>query len=203
MGLRASGQLSVYGGRAGVSVIMVCSGGGMGLNEAIAERKDELARKWADLILGTYPAETQVLWRKNRDEFTNPVGHSILESTSKLVPLLLEWNDAQAVARALDMIVKIRAVQDFSPGQALSFVFLLKKLLRQEFAESLAARGELQELLAFETRVDNLAVMAFDLYVASRDQVARMRVEEVKRAHANIVRRANLMKSDVAAPKAV
>lgn len=175
----------------------------MGLNEAIAERKDELARKWADLILGTYPAETQVLWRKNRDEFTNPVGHSILESTSKLVPLLLEWNDAQAVARALDMIVKIRAVQDFSPGQALSFVFLLKKLLRQEFAESLAARGELQELLAFETRVDNLAVMAFDLYVASRDQVARMRVEEVKRAHANIVRRANLMKSDVAAPKAV
>jgi len=51
--------------------------------------------------------------------------------------------------------------------------------------------------------VDNLASMAFDLYVAARDQIFRMRVEEVKRAHTNIVRRANLMKADVAAPKAV
>jgi len=47
-----------------------------------------------------------------------------------------------------------------------------------------------------------LAVIAFDLYVAARDQIARMRVEEVKRAHVNIVRRANLMKEDVTAQKA-
>lgn len=178
-------------------------GGVMGLIEAMAERAEELSQKWADLILGTYPAETQAVWRKNHDQFSNPVGCNILESTSRLIPLLLSWNDAEAVAKALDQIVKIRAVQDFSPSQALSFVFLLKKVLRQEFTQELSAKGELEELLRFETRVDNLAVMAFDLYVASRDQIARMRVEEVKRAHTNIVRRANLMKADVAAPKAV
>jgi len=175
----------------------------MGLIEAIQVRSEEFAQKWAELILGTYPPETQTVWRANRDNFTNPVGAAILESTAKLIPLLLTWNDAEAVAKALDQIVKIRAVQDFSPSQALSFVFLLKKVLRQEFTKELAAKGELEELLSFETRVDNLAVMAFDLYVASRDQIARMRVEEVKRAHTNIVRRANLMKADVAAPKAV
>lgn len=174
----------------------------MGLIETMAARSEELAQKWADLILGTYPAETQAVWRKNRDQFTNPVGHSILTATSKLIPLLLSWNDAEAVARALDTLVKIRAVQDFSPSQALSFVFVLKKLLRQEFLAELSAKGELEELMRFETRVDNLAVIAFDLYVASRDQIARMRVEEIKRAHTNIVRRANLMKADVAAPKA-
>jgi len=175
----------------------------MGLIEAMTARSAELSQKWADLILGTYPPETQEVWRKNRDQFSNPVGNSILDSTSKLVPLLLSWNDAEAVAKALDQVVKIRAVQDFSPSQALSFVFLIKKVLRQEFAQELAAKGELDELLRFETRVDNLASMAFDLYVAARDQIFRMRVEEVKRAHTNIVRRANLMKADVAAPKAV
>jgi hypothetical protein len=175
----------------------------MGLFEAVAERSEELSQKWAELILGTYPPETQAVWRKNRDQFTNPVGCCILESTSKLIPLLLTWNDAEAVAKALDQIVKIRAVQDFSPSQALSFVFLIKRILRQEFAQELSAKGELEDLLRFETRVDNLAVMAFDLYVASRDQIARMRVDEVKRAHTNIVRRANLMKADVAATKAV
>lgn len=174
----------------------------MGLIETMAERSEELSQKWADLILGTYPVETQAVWRKNRDQFTNPVGHSILTATSKLIPLLLSWNDAEAVAKALDTLVKIRAVQDFSPSQALSFVFVLKKLLRQEFMAELSAKGALEELMRFETRVDNLAVIAFDLYVASRDQIARMRVEEVKRAHTNIVRRANLMKADVAAHKA-
>jgi len=107
----------------------------MGLTDSIAARSEELAQKWADLVLGTYPEQTQVVWRKNRDQFTNPVGNFILKSTSELIPLLLAWNDAEAVARSLEQIVKIRAVQDFTPGQALSFVFLLKKLLRQEFVQ--------------------------------------------------------------------
>jgi len=174
----------------------------MGLNEAIEARSVELAQKWAELMLGTYPAETQVVWRNNRDQFSNPVGEAIRTAATELIPLLLAWNDAVAVANALERIVKIRAVQDFSPGQALSFVFLLKKLLRQEFTAELSARGELEELLRFETKVDNLAVIAFDLYVAAREQISRMRVEEVKRAQVNILRRANLMKADVAAQKA-
>ncbi|MBU1230010.1 MAG: RsbRD N-terminal domain-containing protein [Proteobacteria bacterium] len=174
----------------------------MGLEERIAERSKELAEKWAVLILGTYPPETQAVWKENRERFSNPVGHAILKASSELIPLLLAWNDAEAVAGALTQLVKIRAVQDFAPSQALSFVFLFKKLLRQEFLKELSAQGSLEELLAFETRVDNLAVIAFDLYVAARDQVQRMRVEEVKRAHVNIVRRANLMASDVTARKA-
>ena len=177
-------------------------GSGMGFEQRIAERSKELADKWADLILGTYPPETQAVWKSNRERFSNPVGHAIHTAASELIPLLLAWNDADAVAAALTRLVKIRAVQDFSPSQALSFVFLFKKLLRQEFMKELAAQGALEELLAFETRVDNLAVIAFDLYVAARDQVQSMRVEEVKRAHTNIVRRANLMHSDVTAEKA-
>ncbi len=174
----------------------------MSLVEAIAARREELAQKWADLILGTYPEQTQSVWKNNRDRFTNPVGHAILSATSELIPQLLTWNDAEAVAKSLETLVKIRAVQDFSPAQAISFVFLLKKLLREQFLAELKARGALEELLAFETRVDNLATIAFDLYVRSRDQIARLRVEEIKRAHVSIVRRANMLKKDVAAEQA-
>ncbi|MHC1700018.1 MAG: RsbRD N-terminal domain-containing protein [Humidesulfovibrio sp.] len=174
----------------------------MGLEQRIAERSEELAGKWAELILGTYPPETQAVWKANRERFSNPVGHAIRTATSELIPLLLAWDDADAVALSLARLVKIRAVQDFAPSQALSFVFLFKKLLRQEYSQAQAERGAVDELLALEARVDNLAVIAFDLYVSARDQVQRMRVEEVKRAHTNIVRRANLMHSDVAAQKA-
>lgn len=163
----------------------------MGLTDSIATRAGELSHKWAELILGTYPEQTQAVWRTNHDPFTNPVGAAIKNATDQLIPLLLTWNDAEAVANSLEQLVKIRAVQDFAPSRALSFVFLLKKLLRQEFMTRKSTRDELEELLRFETRVDNLAVIAFDLYVAARDQIARMRVEEVKRAHANLVRRIN------------
>ncbi len=165
----------------------------MGLTDSIAARAEELSHKWAELILGTYPEQTQAVWRTHHDPFPNPVGAAIKGATDRLIPLLLTWNDAEAVANSLEQLVKIRAVQDFPPSRALSFVFLLKKLLRQEFMADLSAKGELEELLRFETRVDNLAVIAFDLYVAARDQIARMRVEEVKRAHKNLVRRVNNM----------
>ena len=64
-----------------------------------------------------------------------------------------------------------------------------------------AAGGSAAWHLAW-VRVVNLATIAFDIYDAARDQVARMRVDEVKRAHTSIVRRANLMQKDVAAQKA-
>ena len=51
-------------------------------------------------------------------------------------------------------------------------------LLSWQAIEAFKARGALEELLSFETRIDNLATIAFDLYVRSRDQIARMRVEE-------------------------
>jgi hypothetical protein len=84
-------------------------------------------------------------------------------------------------------------VQDFSPSQAVGFVFVFKKLLREEFLETLDAEGRLPELLAMEARVDNLALMAFDLYNSAREQVFRMRVDEVKRAQSNLLKRAGMI----------
>ena len=62
--------------------------------------------------------------------------------------------------------------------------------------------GRLAELLAFETRIDNMALLAFDVYFESRRQVYEMRVKEVKRAHANIVRLANRTRGDSSAEEA-
>ncbi len=99
----------------------------------LTERKSELSEKWADLILQTYPKETQKVWGQQKDRFQNPVGASIIEATRDLIDLVLDWQDADKIAAALDTLIRIRSVQDFSPSQAISFVFLLKKLLRDDF----------------------------------------------------------------------
>ena len=165
----------------------------MTFESTLAERKDEMSEKWADLILQTYPKETQKVWGRQKDRFQNPVGVTILEATKELFDLIIVWEEAEKIAAELDRLIRIRSVQDFSPSQAISFVFLLKKLLRDEFFKDMKADGTLDDLLRFEARVDNLAMMSFDIYSKGREQIFRMRVDEVKRAQTNLLRRAGMI----------
>ncbi len=165
----------------------------MNFETELAECKDELSGKWAELILQTYPKETQKIWTRQQDRFQNPVGAAILEATRALIDHILEWNDAEKIAAELDRIIRIRSVQDFSPSQAISFVFLLKKLLRDTYFKSMDKEGRLGDLLRFEAKVDNLALMAFDIYSKDREQIYRLRVEEVKRAQSQLLKKAGMI----------
>jgi hypothetical protein len=166
----------------------------------LAARKAELSEKWADLVLKTYPKETQKVWSRQKDRFQNPVGAAIIEATGELIDHLIEWQDAGRIAVSLDRLIRIRAVQDFTPSQAISFVYLLKKLLRDEFFRPMKKNGTLDELLKFEAKVDNLAMMSFDIYCKSREEVFRFRVEEVKRTQSSLLRKAGLV-ADVTVDK--
>jgi hypothetical protein len=174
----------------------------MTFESTLAERKAELSQKWAELVLRTYPKETQKVWTRQKDRFQNPVGAAIIEATGELFDHLLEWQDAGRMASSLDRLIRIRAVQDFTPSQAISFVFLLKKLLRDEFFKAMKKDGTLEELLRFEAKVDNMAMMSFDIYTKSREEVFRFRVEEVKRGQSSLLRKAGLV-ADVTADKSV
>jgi len=172
----------------------------MTFNTVLAERKAELSEGWAELVLRTYPKETQKVWTRQKDRFQNPVGAAILEATGELFDLLIDWKDAGEIAASLDKLIRIRAVQDFTPSQAIGFVFLLKKLIRDEFFKDMERDGTLADLLRFEARIDNLAMMSFDIYTKSREEVFRLRVEEVKRSQSNLLRRAGMI-ADVTVDK--
>lgn len=173
----------------------------MDLASRLAERKRELSGKWADLIFGSYPEETQSIWKRQKNQFANPVGTTIIEAATRLFELLLAWEDAAEVEQALEMLVKIRAVQSFEPSSALGFIFLLKKVLREELLEELTRDGLVDELLRLETRIDTLALIAFDQYCKNREQIFAFRVEEIKRSQYNLLRRAKMI-VDVSADEA-
>lgn len=170
----------------------------MTMEKRLEGQKAELAEKWAEAIFETYPKETQQVWKGNDNRFTNPVGVAIHQATEELVDHLLVWDDASAIALSLDKIIKVRAVQNFTPSQAISFVFLFKKVLRDEFFQIMKKEGTLEDLLRFEAKLDNLAMMAFDIYSKSREQLFTMRVDEVKRAQKNLLRKAGMV-ADVTA----
>lgn len=128
-----------------------------------AAAREVAARKWLEATLASYPPETSRFLLEDKDPFRNPVGQAFKESLPVLVEEVLGEMDAARIDAALERIVKIRAVQDVTPAGAVSFVFLLKPILRDP---------------AREERVDRLALRAFDLYMQCREKIWAIRARE-------------------------
>ena len=76
-------------------------------------------------------------------------------------------------------------MQDRRPSEALAFVFLLKRAVRDVVGDAVDAR----ELERFDARVDDLALAAFDVYAGCRDQLQEIRVREARRRVSTLLTR--------------
>ena len=98
----------------------------MPLSAVLEDRGSAIVDKWFEQLLGTYPESTTGFVSQEKDPFQNPVGNNLREGLSTLFEGLVKPADMASLTPVLDGIVRIRAVQDFSASQALSFPFLLK-----------------------------------------------------------------------------
>jgi len=150
------------------------------LNDLLQKKRKAILEKWLDLILETYPADTVAMMRKNKDQFTNPVAATISRETENLFIGLCEGVNLQGCSAPLDAILKIRSVQDFSPSQAVGFIFLLKGAIGEILGDEISKAPVADEWLKFQSRVDDLILQAFDLYMACREKVCEIRVKQAR-----------------------
>ena len=165
----------------------------MKIEKMLSQHKRDLLKKWFHLILQTYPEETAKFLTNEKDPFTNPVGSTILKGIEELFEKLIKESDYQQIPSFLDRIIHIRATQDFTPSQALSFLFMLKKVIREEFKKDLNDKGFFEELLIFESKIDELGLAAFNLYMECREKIYKLRANEVKNRYSGLLRRLNLV----------
>ena len=81
----------------------------------------------------------------------------LTQALDRLYEEVVSGVDPQRAAPALDQIIRIRAIQNFSPSQAVAFVFFLKTVIREALEEDIKQSGIKEELLVIETRIDQLA----------------------------------------------
>ena len=93
--------------------------------------------------------------------------------------------DPERLCSHLEEIIKIRAVQEFTPAKAVSFVFLLKDAIRAQLGDDAKDPRAREELRAIDTRVDQLALFAFDVYVMCREKVFSLRLNEIRKGYVN------------------
>lgn len=140
-----------------------------------SERKRAVAREWLALTLQTYPSQSTQFLLHETDRFRNPVGQTLKDGFPLLVDELFGDMNSGAVRQALEGIVRIRAVQNFSAREAVGFIFLLKQILQPELSVG-GAMG-----LELDRRVDEMVLAAFDLYVQCRGQISDIQVNEARR----------------------
>lgn len=151
------------------------------LLEALAANKSAIVQEWLARTVSTYPEHIARFLSREEDPFRNPVGHTLAEGFAALFDQLVEGPDAAALSRLLEPIVRMRAVQDFSAGQAVAFVFLLKKIMREALGDAGHRDPNGEGFADVEARIDEMALLAFDLFMRCREQIYEIKAGEAKR----------------------
>ncbi len=150
------------------------------LRELLIQNKDTILGKWFNLILKSYPPDVSKFLKKERDRFNNPVGHTIFQNINHIYDELVNETDGERIVVCLDNIIRIRSVQDFSPREAVAFIFQLKKIIRDELGSENRGDKILKEILEFEQEIDELALLAFQIYMRCREELFEIRAKELR-----------------------
>ena len=148
----------------------------MGLKSLLEKKKSAIIKDWFEAVAATYAPDTAAFFKRQKDPFANPVGNTIFSGLKKLFDELLLQMDHEKIKSCLDPLIRIRAVQDFSPSEATSFILSLKKVIITNLQKELRDIQILNEFLQFESKIDTLSLIAFDIFVECREKIYELKV---------------------------
>lgn len=165
----------------------------MGLKELLSRKKLSILTKWFDEVLNSYPADSHIFLRKKGDRFANPVGSTILESLEGLYGGLVGGMEEEKVLSFLNPIIQIQAVQQISPSQAISFIPSLKKIVSLELESEIQGHDLFKELNEFDSEVDQLTLLSFDMYMVCREKINEIKIKELKNRSEEVWQRIHMI----------
>jgi hypothetical protein len=141
----------------------------------------------------TYPADARRFLNEQKDPFANPVGRTLSSEMENLLQEIIDGPNPAKVTPILDKIIRVRAVQDFGPSETLGFIFRLKGLIRERFVEEIRENRFSEEIAALESRIDEVVLAAFDVYMGCREKIFELRAEQAKRHVSGLLQRTGLI----------
>jgi hypothetical protein len=155
----------------------------------LKSKRKVIVDRWMDLALQVYPQDSARFMRQESDRFGNPVGRITREALEAVFEGLVTGDAIEEMRGSLDEILRLRAVQDLSPSQAVGFVFLLKRAIHEELGEVEADRASSADLIALHSGIDRLGLAAFDLFMQCREKIYDLRAREIRRRTASLLAR--------------
>ncbi|MCW7754991.1 RsbRD N-terminal domain-containing protein [Desulfobotulus sp. H1] len=159
----------------------------------LGDYREKMAERWVDLVVRTYPAKrSQSFFLNEKDPFSNPVGHTLRTALPDVLNALIDGAEDSVLETMLDPVIRVRAVQEFTVREAITFVFYLKDLAREVLKNSITEKDN-APLYAFDKRVDDLALVAFSLYMGCREQIWSFKSRHVVERSINLLEKADIL----------
>lgn len=152
----------------------------MKISSALVRRRDDIHERWCDLVFSGYSADTADRLKKEKDRFLNPVGYAIARNLGMLVDGLLQGRSGEYFHAPLTNIIKIRATQQFCPSDAIGFLVLFKRAVEGAFGDA-ATDISPQEMAELYLKIDDLILLAMDIYVDCRQKLHEIALKEVRK----------------------
>ena len=174
----------------------------MDITQKLQLNREEILKKWFESAVNSYPEDTAKFLKKSKNRFDNPVGSATMQSLEDTFKLIidmtsnLDFQDYSAnkidlsqnkIENALDPIIRIRAVQNFSASQAILFIFELKSIVLSVLEQ------QEQYLNRINYLIDLVALAAFNRFMKCRENIFLLKATEAKRRIHSAFERAGLV----------
>jgi hypothetical protein len=145
----------------------------MTIKQCLTDNHTLLLKKWFKATIDTYPAQSARILGKDADRFDNPVGAVTRETLEDILHLLASDYTSETLEKALDPVIRIRAVQAFSAAEAVSFIFALKDIGETVMDSALVRK--------FDRMVDQVVLAGFNRLMKCREDIFLLKATESKR----------------------
>jgi hypothetical protein len=164
----------------------------MNLKQCLLQKQSTILETWFDLMVESYATDSRGFFKDQKDRFANPVAYEFRQGMRGLYEALIHGMERDEVLSCIDRIISIRAIQDPLPSRVIAFIFLLKTVIRTHLKTEIREKLISEELREFESQIDGLALLCFDVYMKRRERLHEIRVHEVKNRVSGLMRKAGL-----------
>lgn len=158
--------------------------------ELLEKRGDSIREGCLRAALAPFSKEAARFYGSEGDGFRNPVGRTMADGVRALAGWLVAGGDEEAMRGALREMVRVFAVQDFPPSKALGFIFSIRDILKREGECDAGSIPSGAESAVLDGRIEDLALLAFDLYLECREKIYQIRTNEMKASTFKLLERA-------------
>ncbi len=160
------------------------------IEKILTTNQKAIIKEWFNKTVQAYPSQTAHFLKSENNQFANPVGQLTQNGLEKISDYLLQkQNNNDTLQEWIDPIIRVRAIQNFSPSQAIGFMFILKDIVRNQIKTDFQI--PIDYIISFDQQIDKLALYCFDIYMACRDKLNELKVNEFKRQSFRLYEKSN------------
>jgi len=137
--------------------------------EISGKTREKILKDWQNQLLASYPIKPVI-----------EITEYIKECTTRILDKLIETYNGgsyEGVEEPIDDLMRFLAVdKNLTPGDSINMLLYLKELFLQNFPDMTK-----EEFIRVSNIIDRFACIAFNRYMACREDVFKLRLEEKER----------------------